>query len=177
MPTDSVNDCCLVLGGVRSGKSRYAEMLARERDGKLHYIATAEAGDDEMAARIDRHRTERGDQWTTHEVPLDLVDCLEALDAETDSIILVDCLTLWLTKLILTEHDTAGEGDRLADFIARSSRPLFLVSNEVGLGIVPENALARRFRDEAGVLNQKIAASASSVVFMAAGLPMVLKRQ
>lgn len=128
-----------------------------------------------MAERIARHKLERGKLWTTHEVPRDLVGCLYNLDADRDAIVLVDCLTLWLTNLILADCDVGREGDRLADFILGSTQPLFIVSNEVGLGIVPENALARRFRDEAGILNQKVAAAASSVVFMAAGLPMVLK--
>lgn len=171
----SSNDCSLVLGGVRSGKSRYAENRARSRRGNLNYVATAEAHDAEMAERIGRHKLERGNLWTTHEVPRDLVGCLYNLDADREAIVLVDCLTLWLTNLIQADCDVGWEGDRLADFILGSKQPLFIVSNEVGLGIVPENALARRFRDEAGILNQKVAAAASSVVFMAAGLPMVLK--
>ncbi|AJY48315.1 bifunctional adenosylcobinamide kinase/adenosylcobinamide-phosphate guanylyltransferase [Martelella endophytica] len=166
---------CLILGGARSGKSRHAEALARAEAGTLHYIATAEAHDAEMAARIARHREDRGDGWVTHEVPIALCDQLERFRADDRPVVIVDCLTLWLTNLILGDHDVAAAGDRLARVVDRVRYPLFIVANEVGLSIVPENALARRFRDEAGLLNQKIAAVASRVHFVAAGLPLVLK--
>ncbi|WP_319519979.1 bifunctional adenosylcobinamide kinase/adenosylcobinamide-phosphate guanylyltransferase [uncultured Martelella sp.] len=166
---------CLILGGARSGKSAQAEKLARAEKGDLHYVATAQALDPEMETRIARHRAERGNAWRTHEVPLALVECLESLRDEPRPVVLIDCLTLWVTNLILGDHDVGKAGERLATFVAECPYPLFIVANEVGLGIVPDNALARRFRDEAGLLNQRIAAAAQTVIFMAAGLPMQLK--
>ena len=171
-----MNAACLVLGGARSGKSRHAEMLARRHSGSLHYIATAESRDDaEMAARIARHKADRGSGWVTHEAPFALVECLEALERENAPVVVLDCLTLWLSNLLLAERDIETEGARLADFVARCPYRLIMVSNEVGLSIVPDNALARRFRDAAGILNQRIAAVSTEVVFMAAGLPLHLK--
>ncbi len=171
-----MRETTLVLGGARSGKSRHAEMLARASCGPHHYIATAEIRDDaEMAARIARHRAERGGGWTTHETPFALVERLEALVAAPSPVVVLDCLTLWLTNLILDDRDIAAESRRLAGFVARCPYRLIMVSNEVGLSIVPDNALARRFRDEAGILNQTIAAASSEVIFMAAGLPLHLK--
>lgn len=166
---------CLILGGARSGKSSHGEKLARASGGNLHYVATAELLDAEMHARIAHHKAARGAGWQTHETPLDLVACLEGLVRSERPVVLVDCLTLWATNLILRDMDIGSAGDRLADFVAECSYPLFLVANEVGLGIVPDNALARRFRDEAGLLNQKVAAAADTVIFMAAGLPMTMK--
>lgn len=161
----------LVLGGARSGKSRHAEAMLTARSGPWLYIATAQAFDDEMRARIAVHRARRDDGWTTREVPLDLAAAI----SEADHPALVDCLTLWLTNVILAERDVAAEVDGLVAACAGTGQPLVLVANEVGLGIVPENALARRFRDEAGVLNQRIAAVAERVVLVAAGLPLTLK--
>lgn len=169
------NRACLVIGGARSGKSRHTEALARAETGDLNYIATGQALDAEMEKRIAHHRSSRGAEWRTHEVPLSLVACLKARAEEPRPVVVVDCLTLWLTNLILAGRDVTAEADALAAFVCRCSYPLYLVANEVGLGIVPENALARRFRDEAGLLNQKIAAAAGTVIFMAAGLPMVMK--
>ncbi|MBB4121786.1 bifunctional adenosylcobinamide kinase/adenosylcobinamide-phosphate guanylyltransferase [Martelella radicis] len=166
---------CLILGGARSGKSAHAEKLAREADGNLHYVATAQALDAEMTARIAHHQAARGHGWRTHEVPVELVACLEGLVRQERPVVLVDCLTLWVTNLMLGDRDVGEAGDRLAAFIADCPYPLFLVANEVGLGIVPDNALARKFRDEAGLLNQKVAAAADTVIFMAAGLPMTMK--
>lgn len=170
-PGAALPSITLVLGGARSGKSRHAEGLLAACPGPWLYVATAEIRDEEMRARVDAHRARRGESWITREVPLALADCL----AESDRPALVDCLTLWLTNLMLAEQDIeAAAGALLAALDARPA-PTVLVANEVGLGIVPDNALARRFRDEAGRLNQRLAAAADYVVFLAAGLPLVLK--
>ena len=162
----------LFLGGARSGKSRLAQAAAETCDDPLLYIATAEAGDAEMAERIARHRADRGDRWATVECPIELA---AAIAAENDKVILVDCLTLWLSNLMLGGADLARHSDSLADAIAQHDAPLFLVSNEVGLGLVPETPLGRAFRDEAGRLNQRVAAMADSVILVAAGLPLRMK--
>lgn len=164
-----------VLGGARSGKSRFAEertraFAARERV----YVATAECRDEEMESRIVLHRLRRGADWRTIEAPHRLVEALSA-EMRDDRVILVDCLTLWLTNRLLADADLDADGDRLAAALGTASGPVVLVSNEVGLSIVPDNALARRFRDEAGRLNQKIAAVAQEAWFVAAGLPLKLK--
>ena len=163
----------LVLGGARSGKSRYAETLLREAGGGI-YLATAQALDSEMTARIARHRAERGHGWTTVEEPLELAAALER-GAQAGRPILVDCLTLWLSNLMGAGRAAEAETARLRAALKTLPVPVVFVSNEVGLGIVPDNALARAFRDEAGRLNQAIAAAADRVVFLAAGLPLVLK--
>ena len=163
----------LVTGGARSGKSRRAELLVRSFPGQPVYIATAEALDAEMQARIAGHRARRGNDWIEREVPLDLVDALAATDGGGAR--LVDCLTLWLSNLLHAERDWSQELARLADALPRQRSPLVMVTNEVGLGIVPDNALARAFRDAAGSMNQTIAAVADSVEFVVAGLPMKLK--
>lgn len=170
-------DLCLVLGGARSGKSAYAERWLAERAQGLEriYVATAEARDDEMSARIAHHRAQRGDGWRTIEEPLDLPKVVDAVDWTGGAAVLVDCLTLWLTNLLLAERSPDADIESLMASLRRSGGPLCLVSNEVGLGIVPENALARSFRDWQGRLNQIVAAEADGVVFMAAGLPMWLK--
>ena len=162
----------LVLGGARSGKSAHAEALVTARPGPWLYLATAQAFDTEMAARIAEHRARRSAGWQTREVPLALPDALADADGRPA---LVDCLTLWLSNLMLADRDPAAATDRLAAALAGRSGPVVLVSNEVGLGIVPENALARRFRDAAGRLNQRVAALADSVVLTVAGLPMTMK--
>jgi adenosylcobinamide kinase / adenosylcobinamide-phosphate guanylyltransferase len=164
----------LVLGGARSGKSRYAEALVEAAAPEALYLATAEPLDDEMRERIRRHRARRGERWTTVEEPLDLPARLLA-EARRERPILVDCLTLWLSNLLLASRDVARESEALLAVIPRLSVPVLLVANEVGLGIVPENALARAFRDHAGRLNQLVAAQADRVVFLAAGLPLALK--
>lgn len=164
----------LVLGGARSGKSTYAEGLGADHGGPLVYIATAEAHDGEMTARIAAHVARRGEAWQTVEAPLELPEAIVEA-GRAGQFLLVDCLTLWLTNLILGEHDVADRTHQLLKAITACQAKLVLVSNEVGLGIVPENALARRFRDEAGVLNQKVAAAADSVVLVTAGLPLTLK--
>ena len=163
----------LVLGGARSGKSAHAEALVTARPGPWLYLATAEARDAEMAARIALHRARRAAGWETREVPLALPEALAALPAGRPA--LVDCLTLWLSNLMLAGGDPAAETDRLAAALARPRGPLVLVSNEVGLGIVPENPLARRFRDAAGRLNARVAALAGTVVLTVAGLPLTVK--
>ena len=161
----------LVLGGARSGKSALAEGVVRAAGPSPVYIATAEAWDDEMRARIAEHRAQRdGQGWRTVEAPLDLPGALAAAGSAP---VLVDCLTLWLTNLMLGEHNIPAASAALLAALDRPG-PTVLVANEVGLGIVPDNALARRFRDAAGRLNQQVAARADTVVFTAAGLPMVL---
>ena len=163
-----------ILGGARSGKSRFAENLIATSGLERHYIATGRAWDDEMQARIDQHRADRGPAWTTHEEPLDLTERLTAIDAEGRAI-LVDCLTLWLTNLMMEGRDIAAQSAALAGFLPHAKARLVIVSNEVGLGIVPENRMAREFRDHAGRLHQMIAASAADVYFIAAGLPLKMK--
>jgi adenosylcobinamide kinase/adenosylcobinamide-phosphate guanylyltransferase len=164
----------LILGGARSGKSRHAEALVTALPPPWHYVATAQAYDEEMRERIALHRERRGEGWQTHEAPIELPECLAQLGVAAAPI-LVDCLTLWLTNVMLGEHDVTAAIAALEAALRRRDAPTVLVSNEVGLGIVPENALGRAFRDEAGRLNQRIAALAGHVVFMIAGLPMTLK--
>lgn len=161
----------LVLGGARSGKSAYAEGLTTALPPPWLYCATAEALDAEMRERIAHHQKRRGDGWRTVEAPLDIAPVLEAADGP----IIVDCLTLWLTNIMLAGRDAEAETATLLSAAKACRAPVAFVSNEVGLGIVPDNALAREFRDRAGRLNQAVAGIASRVVFMAAGLPMVLK--
>jgi adenosylcobinamide kinase / adenosylcobinamide-phosphate guanylyltransferase len=164
----------LVLGGARSGKSRYAQQVAERSGKRLIYVATGEAGDAEMAARIAAHRTARGPGWQTIEVPLALSEALFEVTSP-DAIVLVDCLTLWLSNLMLGADDIAAESKRLGALISELAGSVILVSNEVGTGIVPENALARQFRDAQGRLNQLVAAACDMVVLVAAGLPVTLK--
>lgn len=161
----------MILGGARSGKTTHALRLAEATPGGLVMIATAEALDAEMAERIARHRAERGPRWRTIEAPLDLAGALAEVGPGETAV--VDCLTLWLSNLMFAEQDVEQETEILITALA--GHDVVLVSNEVGLGIVPDNALARRFRDEAGRLNQRIAAAADRVLFVAAGLPLVLK--
>ena len=163
----------LITGGARSGKSTRAELRARSFAGKPVYIATAEALDAEMRERIAGHRARRGPEWIEHETPLELVPALSATDGGGAR--LVDCLTLWLSNLMHAEHDWSKETTKLAESLRAQKSPVVLVSNEVGLGIVPDNALARRFRDAAGMMNQMIAAAADEVEFVVAGLPMRVK--
>ncbi|OAN60160.1 bifunctional adenosylcobinamide kinase/adenosylcobinamide-phosphate guanylyltransferase [Sphingomonas sp. TDK1] len=163
-----------VLGGARSGKSRYAQQRAESLTGDLIYVATAQAFDDEMEDRISRHRADRDARWSTLDVPLDLPAAILA-NAGPSHVLLVDCLTLWTSNLMFAERDLDAETEALATAVADAGGPVILVANEVGLGIVPDNALARRFRDAAGRLNQAIAAAADEVQFLAAGLPLRLK--
>jgi adenosylcobinamide kinase/adenosylcobinamide-phosphate guanylyltransferase len=166
----------LVLGGARSGKSRYAESLVAATPPPWIYVATAQARDTEMAGRIAHHRARRGAGWHTVEAPHDLA---AAIDAAPAGAILVDCLTLWLTNRMLAKSDIDGDIDAdtggLEAALARRGGSAVLVSNEVGSGIVPDNALARRFRDLQGRLNQRLAAHADCVVLVVAGLPLIVK--
>lgn len=163
-----------ILGGARSGKSRFAEQLVIDTGLERHYVATGRAWDEEMRARIDQHKADRGELWTTHEEPLDLVGRLDAIDGEGRAV-LVDCLTLWVTNLMMDERDMAAEFAALAAYLPNARARLVIVSNEVGLGIVPENRMARAFRDHAGRLHQMIAAVGADVYFIAAGLPLKMK--
>ena len=165
----------LVTGGARSGKSAIAERLTCEAGSRRVYIATAEARDAEMAARIAAHKARRGDGWTTHEEPIDLASALNATDGQGPR--LVDCLTLWLSNLMLKEADweTASEG--LITTLSTQRDPVILVTNEVGGGVVPDNALARAYRDAAGLLNQRVAAACDEVYLAVAGLPLRIKPQ
>lgn len=163
-----------VLGGGRSGKSRYAQRRAEETGLKPRFVATAQAFDDEMRERIARHRADRDRTWETIEAPLELPSALAGLCAP-DSVVLVDCLTLWTSNLLLAGHDVEAETAALVEAVREAAGPVILVANEVGFGIVPDNALARRFRDEAGVVNQRVAAAVAEVQFVAAGLLLRLK--
>jgi len=166
----------LVLGGARSGKSRYAEGLLADLPPPWRppwtYVATAETGDAEMAARIAAHRARRGSQWRTVEAPRDLAGALASRDTMPT---LVDCLTLWLSNLMLADADIDAEVAQLEDALEVGTAPLVMVANEVGSGIVPDNPLGRRFRDWQGILNQRIAARADRVVLVVAGLPLAVK--
>ena len=165
--------CTLVLGGARSGKSRYAESLITALPSPWIYLATAEARDAEMAERIARHRAERGERWETIEVPHHLAQAVTT--APPTNPLLIDCLTLWLGNRVLADADVASDTRELESALDRRAGPVVLVSNEVGSGIVPDNALARRFRDLQGQLNQSIAARADRVVLLVAGLPLIVK--
>lgn len=165
----------LVIGGARSGKSRHAEALARRSGLERHYLATATAYDDEMRERIAQHRAARArDGWRTIEEPLDLVGTLRRA-ARPDRILLVDCLTLWLTNVMLGGHAVEAACSGLSAALPGLAGPAILVSNEVGWGIVPDNRLARDFRDAQGRLNQRMAEACDRVVLVAAGLPLALK--
>ncbi len=172
--TETSSGAALVLGGARSGKSAFAEGLVTASGLSRHYIATGRAFDEEMRERIARHREDRGDGWVTHEEPLALADRIAEV-ARADRAVLVDCLTLWVTNLMLEERDMVAEFSGLLDAIKAAPGRLILVSNEVGLGIVPENRMARDFRDHAGRLHQQVAALVPEVYFLAAGLPLKMK--
>ncbi len=164
----------LVLGGAASGKSAYAEELTLRLPGTPVYIATAQAFDDEMTDKIAAHRQRRGGAWTTIEEPLELPTAITE-NGVANTVLLVDCLTLWLSNLVTAERDIAAETDTLVDAIRGVQGHIVLVSNELGLGLVPGDQLSRRFRDLQGTLNQAVAAATDRVVFVAAGLPMTLK--
>jgi adenosylcobinamide kinase/adenosylcobinamide-phosphate guanylyltransferase len=163
----------LVTGGARSGKSRYGESLITALPPPWIYVATAEAGDAEMAARIAEHQKRRPADWTIIEAPHELATAFSCIDEAAP--VLVDCLTFWLSNRLLADADLEKEAEQLARVLARRSGPVVLVTNEVGSGIVPDNALARRFRDAQGRLNQRMAALADRVVLVVAGLPLVVK--
>ena len=166
----------LVLGGARSGKSRYALQLATRRWKHPLYLATAEVKDEEMAQRVQAHRQARGARWWCVEEPLDIANVLTNSTVDTDGI-LVDCLTLWLSNVLLQEGEDTYKKRRqaLLDAVRNIRRNLILVGNEVGLGIVPEHELGRKFRDLAGWLHQDLAAAMDTVVLVVAGLPLALK--
>ncbi len=168
--TPTLNGMIVVLGGARSGKSAFAESLFSEC-AQATYIATAEALDEEMNDRIQQHQFRRGAIWTTVEVPLNLTGPLSAATTP----VLVDCLTIWLSNLMHHEKDIDAEIDSLLGVLSAMTQPVVLVSNEVGGGIVPENKLAREFRDLAGLMNQKFAAAADQVFLITVGLPQQLK--
>lgn len=166
----------LVLGGARSGKSRFAQSLAEAHRGEIELVVTAEILDAEMRARVARHRAERPAHWHLTEAPYELPAAIATL-ARPGAFVLVDCLTLWLSNLLCTQEEQLDAGvDALCDAVAGAGGELVLVSNEVGWSIVPENPLARRFRDEQGRLNQRLAACCDTVTLVAAGLPLPLKR-
>ena len=172
--TQSLPPVTLVLGGARSGKSSYAERITVAHPRGCVYIATAEIGDAEMAERVRQHQARREAHWRTVEAPLDLGAAIVA-ETEQGAAVLVDCLTLWLSNLMAAGRDPAQETEDLVRALGQAGGPVVFVSNEVGMGIVPDNALARAFRDHAGRLNQRIAEIANSVFFVAAGLPLRLK--
>ncbi|MCY4242055.1 MAG: bifunctional adenosylcobinamide kinase/adenosylcobinamide-phosphate guanylyltransferase [Rhodobacter sp.] len=163
----------LIMGGARSGKSEFAERLVESFDSPKTFIATSEISDSEMRCRIEEHRRRRGMEWRTVEAPLDIASALDDLGDE--GVAVLDCLTIWLSNLMLSEGETREGVDRLMLALERCRGSVVTVSNEVGQGIVPENPLARRFRDEHGRLNQRFAASCDLVVLVTAGLPLVLK--
>lgn len=162
----------LVIGGARSGKSAFAERLVG-RPGAV-YIATAHAYDDEMRAKIERHKADRGEGWTTIETPHDLCGAVSALP-KTTSAVLIDCATLWLSNRLLAGADLQVESDQLVKALIETSIPIVVVSNEVGWSVVPENKLARQFRDEQGRLNQALANHSDLAVAVMAGCPITLK--
>ena len=165
----------LILGGARSGKSSFAEKLALKSEKKPFYIATAEARDDEMVRRINQHQSRRDERWLTIEEPLKIDEIIDQR-AHPENILVVDCLTLWLSNIMCRDNNVMTHIIGLVSCLENIKGPIIFVANEVGLGIVPENDLARAFRDEAGRLNKAVASVASDVIFMAAGLPMAMKK-
>ncbi len=164
----------LVLGGARSGKSRYAESLAQQLNQPVVYVATAQIRDGEMQDRVDRHQADRPDHWTTVEVTTNLPQAIRE-HRQSGQCVLVDCLTLWMMSLLEADSITQGVDD-LLDAITGTDGPLLLVSNEITLGVVPMGELSRRYVDELGRLHQRIAAVASNVTLMVAGIPMAVKQ-
>jgi adenosylcobinamide kinase/adenosylcobinamide-phosphate guanylyltransferase len=168
----------LVTGGARSGKSRFAERRAEEFGPTRGYLATGYAGDGEMAERIARHRARRGDDWHTIEEPLELAEAVTGNDGRF-SVLLVDCVTLWLSNLLFRENGGPAEAlrevEKFTDTFGKLKTPMIIVTNEVGMGIVPEHPLARTFRDLAGEANELIAAKADEVYVTISGLPLKLK--
>lgn len=174
MPLASNRHITLVLGGARSGKSRYAEGLVCATPPPWTYIATAQAFDDEMQLRLAHHRSRRDERWRTVEEPLELCGIITRHSSEGGAV-LIDCLTLWLSNILLGSRDTERASADLVDALERAQGKIVIVSNEVGFGIVPDNRLAREFRDAQGWLNQAVARVADHVVLIAAGLPLTLK--
>ncbi len=172
--TQSLPPVTLVLGGARSGKSGFAEGITVAHPRGCVYLATAEIGDAEMAERVRKHRARREAHWRTIEAPLEIAEAIVA-ETEQGAAVLVDCLTLWLSNLMAAGRDSGVETEALVRALGQAGGPVVFVSNEVGLGIVPDNALARAFRDHAGRMNQRLAEIANAVFFVAAGLPLRLK--
>ncbi|MEC3909817.1 bifunctional adenosylcobinamide kinase/adenosylcobinamide-phosphate guanylyltransferase [Sphingobium sp. CR2-8] len=170
-----MNHSLFVLGGARSGKSRFAQGRAEATGLTPLFVATAQAFDEEMRERIARHRDDRGTRWDMIEAPIDIAAVIDS-HARPDRVILIDCLTLWTSNLLLGDHDIGVATKKLVNALSLASGPVILVANEVGLGIVPDNRLARRFRDHAGIVNQRVAAACAEVQFIAAGLPLALKQ-
>ncbi|MEE8552874.1 MAG: bifunctional adenosylcobinamide kinase/adenosylcobinamide-phosphate guanylyltransferase [Desulfobacterales bacterium] len=173
-----MKETVLIIGGCRSGKSRYALELATQAAGRNRiFVATCVPGDNEMEERVRRHQKERSQSWTTVEAPLSLVESVDE-HGRQGNVIVVDCLTLWLSNLLLeinNPEEIEVHIKKLTQSLEASQCPVFLVSNEVGTGIVPENRLARRFRDVAGFANQKVAACSDMVIWMVAGIPVSIK--
>lgn len=164
-----------VLGGAASGKSAFAEALVARTGAAKVYLATAEIYDAEMRAKVDAHLEMRGQNWRTIEAPRDLHRALASVSK--DEVVLLDCATMWLSNHMMSESDLGKETEELLAALNDCAGPVVVVSNEVGMGIVPDNALARKFRDAQGKLNQRLAAEADLAVFVVAGLPSVLKGQ
>ena len=167
----------LITGGCRSGKSRYALDYANRHFSRKMYLATCEALDEEMAQRIEHHKKTRGPEWQTVEEPIEIVERIKQYQDGVE-VILLDCITLWLSNLLMKwdlDSKIMEEADRMIDAIEQTRTSLIIVSNEVGMGIVPADPLSRRFRDLSGMVSQKIAEVADSVVFMVSGIPMFLK--
>ena len=166
----------LILGGARSGKSRLAEQIAKDSNLNVTYIATAQAFDHEMQARIDHHQAQRPGHWTVIEEPLYLADCLIELD-QPNQLILVDCLTLWMSNLLMHENAELQmqQCQKLLDILPILQAEVILVSNETGLGVIPMGEISRKFVDESGRLHQQLGQIAEKVVFCVAGFPMILK--
>ena len=165
----------LILGGARSGKSRYGEKLVERASGQHVYIATAQAWDGEMEDRIAHHQNRRGDTWTLIEEPIALADVLRT-KVTNNQIVLVDCLTLWLSNLMGVEKNIEVSVDDLIDAVRTCKGRIVFISNEVGQGIVPDNAMARLFRDEAGRMHQRLAEVCDAAIMVVAGLPLILKQ-
>jgi adenosylcobinamide kinase/adenosylcobinamide-phosphate guanylyltransferase len=171
------NKVTFITGGARSGKSAFAEKLALEFAGKRAYLATAQALDAEMVARIEHHRQRRGTDWDTYEEPLAIAELLKKLSGRY-GVVLLDCLTLWLSNVMARSDEDSivmARGDELVSAIRDFSGSCVIVSNEVGLGIVPDNALARRFRDLAGFVNQRVAQAADEAYLLTSGIPLKIK--
>lgn len=169
-----IYNTCLVTGGARSGKSRYAQSLAESGEHPF-YIATGWAGDDEMKKRIAKHQADRGKKWSTIETKTDLIAAIREASEKGADFILVDCLTLWVSNLMMEGKNPEKHAYELAAEIADFATPVVFVTNELGCGVVPENKLAREFRDAAGLVNQTIAAAVESVVFCVSGIPQTIK--
>jgi adenosylcobinamide kinase/adenosylcobinamide-phosphate guanylyltransferase len=172
------NGCVLIIGGAKSGKSRIALDICEKLGGKKIFMATAQALDDEMKNRIQRHQEERSDDWVTVEEPINITEKLQEFD-RSDNVILLDCLTLWLNNLFMAYEESLervhGSINALIEQLSQAKGMIVIVSNEVGMGIVPENDLARLYRDVAGSLNQRIAQVSHKVVAVMVGIPIVLK--